>query len=136
MTEQKKGKKSWKPSALLNVVNKRPGRQYRWVDTKDAANYARRIQDGWVPESSVTDRSVSHERPDHIEDGKPLTSVTEYRGMALCSIPDEDYQEHREFYKNMTMRQTAGLQEKLEAENRAKAQLGTAARLYGKTVIE
>ena len=133
---KKKGNKSWKPSALLNTHDKPEGYQLRWVNTQDPANLARRKADGWVPLSSVTNTKTGHERPGHIEDGKPLTTVTEYRGSVLMALPDEDYQEHREFFNQMTRRQTAGLREKAEAENRAKAQHGTAAQIYGETSIE
>lgn len=133
--ETKKGRKSWKPAALLNT-DKVPGYQSRWVNTQDPANYARRRQDGWVPYSEVMRGKKVHERPGHIEDGKPLDTVTEYRGSVLCLLPDDEYQAHRDYFNEQTMRQTAGLQEKLERENRAKAQSGTAAKLYGKTVIE
>lgn len=134
--EAKKGKKSWKPAALLNTHHIPEGYQARWVNTSDPANAARRHVDGWRPISSVTNTKAGHDRPDDINDGKPLTTVTEYRGSTLMVLPNEDYQAHRDFFNEQTMRQTAGLQEKLEAENRAKAQRGTAARLYGKTIIE
>ena len=135
MTEQKKGKKSWKPSALLHT-KKMPGHQSRWVNALDPANYQRRMADGWVPDSKINGGGNLHERPGHIEDGSNLTSVTEYRGMVLCHIPDEEYQEHRDYYNEQTRRQTAGLWDKAEAENRAKARGGMAAKLYGKTHIE
>lgn len=134
--EAKKGKKSWKPAALLDTHDKPEGYQLRWVNTLDPANLARRQADGWRPLSSVTNKKTGHDRPGHIEDGKPLTTVTEYRGSVLMALPDEDYQEHREFFNEQTRRQTAGLRERFEAENRAKAQRGTAAQIYGETSIE
>lgn len=136
MTEQKKGKKSWKPSALLLTHDIPEGFQARWVNTSDPANYARRYADGWRPINSVTNTRAGHVRPEHIEDGKPLTTVTEYRGSTLCVLPNEEYQEHREYFNEQTRRQTAGLWDKAEAENRAKARGGMAAKLYGKTHIE
>lgn len=131
--EAKKGKKSWKPAALLNT-EKVPGYQSRWVNTQDPANYARRRADGWVPYSQVTGSKELHDRPSHIEDGKPLDTVTEYRGSVLCLLPDEDYQEHRDFFNEQTRRQTAGLRDKAEADNRKRASGGMAAKIYGKHV--
>lgn len=141
MTEQvqeskKKGRKSWKPAALLDTHDKPAGHQLRWVNTQDPANYARRKADGWVPVSQISNAKTGHVHPGHIEDGKPLTSVTEYRGSVLCALPDEDFIEHREFFQEQTRRQTAGLREKTEVENRKKANSGTAAKLYGKIIIE
>lgn len=131
-----KGRKSWKPSALLTTHNIPEGYKARWVDTKDAANYARRYQDGWRPLSSVTNQKAGHVHPNRMDDGKPLDTVTEYRGSVLCVLPDEDYREHREFFNEQTRRQTAGLREDAEKRNRANAQRETAARLYGRTIIE
>ena len=134
--EAKKGKKSWKPAALLNTHDKPEGYELRWVDTSDPANYARRKADGWTPVSQITNTKTGHDRPDHMGDGKPLTTVTEYRGSVLCALPTEDYQAHREYFAQMTKRQTAGLRDQAEANNRAKATRGMAAELYGKTIIE
>jgi hypothetical protein len=137
MTEvQKKGNKSWKPAALLHTHDIPEGFKARWVNTADEANYARRYADGWRPISSVTNTKAGHLRPNHIEDGQPLTTVTSYRGSTLCVLPDEDYEAHREYFNEQTRRQTAGLREKAEADNRAKARGGLAAKIYGKTVIE
>jgi hypothetical protein len=137
MTEvTKKGRKSWKPAALLNTHNIPHGYQARWVNTLDPANHARRLQDGWRPITKVTNKDAGHVRPELIEDGKPLSTVTEYRGSVLMVLPQEDYDEHRAYFNEMTKRQTAGLREKAEAENRARARSGTAAEIYGKTIIE
>lgn len=134
--EAKKGRKSWRPAALLNTHDIPEGYQARWVNTADPANQARRFADGWQPLSSVTNTKAGHVRPDHIEDGKPLTTVTEYRGSTLCVLTNEDYREHREHFNEMTRRQTAGLREKAEARNRDQARSGMAAKIYGKTIIE
>lgn len=134
--EAKKGKKSWRPAALLNTHDIPEGYQARWVNTQDPANAARRRADGWTPITDVTNAKAGHVRPDHIEDGKPLTTVTEYRGSTLMVLPDEDYREHREFFNEQTRRQTAGLREAAEQRNREKAQSGMAAKIYGKTIIE
>ena len=131
-----KGRKSWKPSAILDTHNIPKGFTARWVNTSDPANYAKRHADGWRPISSVTNKEAGHVRPEYIEDGQPMTTVTEYRGSTLCVLPDEDYQSHREFFQEQTRRQTAGLREKAEAQNRANAQHGEAAEIYGKTIIE
>jgi len=131
-----KGKKSWKPSPLLQVENKNPNYEYRWVDTKDPANWAKRYADGWRPATSLNGSRAQHERPEYVQDGKLLDTVTEYRGSTLCVLPKEDYEEHREYYRNQTRRQTAGLREDAEAKNRANARNGLVAQLYGKTTIE
>lgn len=131
----KKGNKSWKPNDRLTVKNVPEGYVARWVDTEQA-NYERKQEMGYVPVSSVTNPSVKHEHPGLPHDGKPLTTLKAYRGMELMLCPKEDYEAHREYYAEQTLKQTAGLKRKAVEENAANARGGNAAQVYGKIVIE
>ena len=135
MTETKKGRKSWKPADRLRVDGKIPGYVLRWVD-KESGNYAKRVGDGYVPISGVTGAKVKHDNPDLVGDGKPITSLTEYRNMELMAIPEEDWLAHREYFAEETRKQTASLRKRAEQDNASNAKGGDPARVYGKTIIE
>ena len=57
---------------------------------------------------------ATHEHPDQIGDGKPLTSITEYRDMVLMVLPEEIAKERDEYFREKTDRQTAGLKQNLK----------------------
>lgn len=131
----KKGKKSWKPSAMLSTPDY-PGFQKRMVDTTNPDNYARRLSDGWKPVNQVTNGKAKAVLSEDIRDGKPMTSVLEHRGSVLMLLPDEDFEEHREYFREQTRRQTVGLRQKAEQrfQNRQRGEL--TAELYGETSIQ
>lgn len=135
MTEEKKGRPSWRPAARLDVTGKRPGYETRWVD-KEAANYQRKHAEGWRPVNGTLGSHAKHDHPNLTGDGKALGSTVEYRDMVLMEIPEEQYQEHRAYYAEQTRLQTVGLKAKAEQENAANAKGRAAAHIYGKITIE
>lgn len=133
----KKGKASWKPARLADVYGKKPGYVYRWCD-KDRWNIARRQEDGWILASVLQGDTSKHRSEDETKDGKSLTTNIEHRERVLMMIPDEDYQEHRAYFDNLTKRQTVGLKKTAQQEltDAARGQGAHAAVLHGNIIIE
>lgn len=125
----KKGRKSWKPAQKLSIVDRKPGYEYRWCDS-DPSNILKRKADGWVMATELSGHRTKQEDPS----AKDLTSVTEYRNMVLMAIPTEDYEAHREYYAELTRKQTSGLKDRVKQEARS-ASTGKPADIHGTIVI-
>jgi len=102
----KKGRSSWKPASLL-TTDKLDGYRVRWL-SKDEANLDKKFREGWQLVSSLNE-TAKHDNPETIQDGKPLTSVTEYRELVLAAMPEDVAQERDEYYRERTKNQTVGL---------------------------
>lgn len=103
---QKKGNPSWKPASLL-TTDKVQGYRLRWLD-KDPANLDKKRREGWQFVSEINAKGT-HDNPETIQDGKPLTSVTEYRELVLAAMPEDMAQGREEYFRDRTKAQTAGL---------------------------
>lgn len=130
----KKGRPSWNPAAMLDVVNPTPGFRHRWVD-KDPANVQKKIAEGWVMANEINGHTAEHEHPDKMGDGAPLTSAKEYRELVLMAIPEETAQARDEFYREKTEQQTAGLKRNLQQDIDETGVSGVEA-TFGKIVID
>lgn len=129
----KKGKKTWRPAAMLNVNNAPDGYRLRWV-SKDPMNLQKKQAEGWIPANSIEGFNVEHEQPGKVGDGSPLTSVVEYRDMVLYAMDEETAKARDEYVREKTLQQTVGLKEGLEKDLQKTG--GTPAETYGKIVIE
>ena len=129
---KKKGKKTWAPAAMLGVVDRKPGFRHRWVN-KDPMNLQRKQAEGWIMADSTT--GSEHEHPGQVEDGKPLTSITEYRELVLMAVPEDIAKSRDDYFREKTEKQTAGLKKSLQSDIDATGVSGTEA-TYGKVVIE
>lgn len=110
----KKGKSSWAPAALNIFHNKEDGYRYR-MSRKDAENLAKKEQEQW---ETVDNGTTSHEDPDRIEHGKPLTSVNEGRDWLLQRLPEEIAQERDDYHAEKNSRQISGLSAHIKGEMR------------------
>lgn len=132
----KKGNSSWKPAARLDA-RVPSGYVGRWVD-KDPANMAKKLAEGWLPATEVNGATGEHNRPNLVQDGKPLTSVTEYRESVLMLMPEETAQQRRAYFENVTAEQLRGLKRKAQADDARNADsVGARAKgVRGTIVIE
>lgn len=121
-TSVKKGNTSWKPAARL-IAKIPPGYRGRWVD-KDPANMAKKLAEGWEianPTNGTHGASAQHQPTKLVQDGKPLTSVTEYRESVLMLTPEENAQARERYFSDLTRQQTAGLKRKAEGDDQSNA---------------
>lgn len=126
----KKGKSSWKPASVTDVVDKEPGYRYRWCN-KDGDNLSKKAIEGWETVSGLTSdkTKLSEER---FQDGKNLTSIYEKHDVILQRIPEELAQERDAYFNNQTSRRTAGLTAHLKKEIKEK---GGNAQVHGDITI-
>lgn len=129
---EKKGKPSWRPASMLDVPDKMPGFRPRWC-SNDPLNLQRKKAEGWIPATEINGIRMTHDHPDKMGDGHPLTSVTEYRDMILMALPEDLAEARDEYFQQKTDAQTGSL--KINAEEEA-AKTGPDARVHGKIVIE
>ena len=128
--EKKKGNRSWKPSKMLQVLGKKAGFVYRWCD-KDAARLQLHQSNGWITASEISGHKTEHTATDKSEQ----TSITEYRELVLHAMPAEEYEEHREFYRDQNEQGLRALRRQLD-EQLEKVKPGLSGKLSGKIIIE
>ena len=122
----KKGNPSWKPPRRDDVKNKDPNLHYRWA-WKDPHNIERKKDWGYsIASPAVGARATTGE-------SNP-TSVQELRDRVLMVCPKEEYEEHRRYFENETLKQTRAIKSNLQRDV-AKA-TGPSAVIHGKIVIE
>lgn len=129
----KKGTRSWKPAAMLDVRDKAPGFRYRWTD-KDRANLDRKQAEGWVYASDLTGAAAEHAHPGKTGDGKPLTTTPEYRELVLMALPEELGEARDRYFNERTDQQERGI--KRDLDKNLSREGGERARSYGKVVID
>lgn len=134
-TGVKRGRPRWKPASLLDVVKKTPGYRYRWVENTPE-NIAKKRRERW--EMAPKEDSAQHVQPGHVQDGQPLTTVTEMREMVLMRMPEEDARERDAYIRELTRQQTVGIKKDVEDEiARAADSVGARrAAVHGKIIIE
>lgn len=135
----KKGKTSWKPASVTDVIEKDPNKRYRLVN-KDADNLAKKKAEGWEVETKATGGTAKLVPDGQLNTGSNLTSTFERKDVILMSMPEEMAQERTEYFNNLTQKRTLGLTAHLKNELKGTAQthgkitIGSLAQ--GETVIE
>lgn len=110
----KKGRTSWSPASVTEVVNKEDGYRYRWSN-KSPDNLAKKQAEGWETISKLSsDKSIPS--PERINDGKPLTSIYEKHDVILQRIPEELAVERDEYFNKESERRTSGLTSHIKRE--------------------
>jgi hypothetical protein len=111
----KKGKPTWKPASVLDVVNKDPNKRYRLLN-KDPDNLAKKKAEGWEIETGLTSGNAELNPDGSQATGKNLTSAYERRDVILASMPEELAQARNDYFSNVTQTRTAGLTDHLKKE--------------------
>lgn len=110
----KKGRKSWSPSNLGDVIEKEPGFRYRRVRS-DEENVAKKLEEGWEFVSGVNSPRTKAIHPD----GRPdephkLTSNVTGRDWVAMRLPEETAQQ-RDVYHN---EKTARLEQRINSQTK------------------
>lgn len=104
----KKGKTSWKPASVVDVIDKDPNKRYRLVN-KDPDNMAKKRAEGWEIESKVTSGNAELKHDGSMSVGSQMTSTFERKDVILMSMPEEIAKERDAYFEGKTRRQTEGL---------------------------
>lgn len=114
-TTMKKGKPTWKPASIVDVVDKDPSKRYRLVN-KDPDNMAKKRSEGWEIESGVNVSNAKIPSDGRAETGNQLTSTYERKDVILMSMPEELAQSRDEYMNEKTRKRTLGLTAHLKRE--------------------
>lgn len=104
----KKGKPTWKPASVTDVIDKEPGKRYRWLN-KNPDNLAKKQAEGWELANGLSSDKASAVDDGKIHSGHQLTSTYEKRDVILASMPEELAEARDAFMNEKTHRRTVGL---------------------------
>lgn len=137
----KKGKTSWKPASVTEVLNKEKGFRYRWIN-KEPDNVYKKEAEGWEKVSGLTSDKSKAADDGRVHTGKNLTSINEKHDVMLYRMPEESAESRDDYIAEKTRRRTSGLTTGLKKEIREKGGNApihgniTISSLGGETVIE
>ncbi len=117
--EQSRTEAAWKPPALLDAPEARPGYVQRWVATsiqgKDTPdNVYKRMREGWEPRSADT---VKEKLFPTINHGQWTGSIG-IEGMLLCEMPKERHAAQKRYYEGKNEEQNEAVSGELDAFGR------------------
>lgn len=104
----KKGKPVWKPASAMEVINKEPGYRYRWAN-KTADNLSKKELEGWETVNGLQADGSRHMDSGRIDDGKPMTSISERHDCLLMRMPEELGEARDEYMRHKTEQRTRAL---------------------------
>lgn len=114
----KKGKPTWKPANIDDVINKEEGYRYRKIN-KDQRNMAKKMAEGWEVVSDISGQKTTMEQGyGRIDDGKPLTSAREGYDYLIARMPEEIAQERDAYINRESARRVEGLRRQTKEELR------------------
>ena len=111
---------SWKPAHDLPSPAPQDGYKFRWIRASmmgqsDPANMARARREGWVPCKASDHPEISS---DFAAFGlTPASDLIEIGGLVLCKTTQETADARREYYEDMTQRQTQSVDNNLMRES-------------------
>lgn len=109
----KKGRPSWDEASTLLVYDKDGGLfkrgddgfVYRWEENDPPRIQVQKAR-GWEIVNNVASTGVSRgDEADSIDDGKQMTSVTEYKELVLMRLPEELAEEREQYMQEKADRQ-------------------------------
>jgi hypothetical protein len=117
--EETRRETAWKPPALLDAPEARPGYVQRWVATsiqgKDTPdNVYKRMREGWEPRSADT---VKNKLFPTINHGQWEGSIG-IEGMLLCEMPEEKHMQMKAYYSGKSQEQNEAVVGELDAIGR------------------
>jgi hypothetical protein len=121
--EEARRETAWKPPALLDAPDARPGYVQRWVATsiqgKDTPdNVYKRMREGWEPRSADTVKSTLFPTINHGQ----WEGCIGIEGMLLCEMPEERHQAMKDYYSGKNAEQNESVVGELEALGRRSGQ--------------
>ena len=117
--EEARRETAWKPPALLDAPEARPGYVQRWVATsiqgKDTPdNVYKRMREGWEPRKAETVTSKLFPTINHGQ----WQGCTGIEGMLLCEMPEERHLSMKEYYSTKNGEQNESVAGDLDALGR------------------
>jgi hypothetical protein len=114
---------AWKPPALLDAPEARPGYVQRWVSTsiqgKDTPdNVYKRMREGWEPRPADSVKSKLFPTINHGQ----WEGCVGIEGMLLCEMPQERHKAMKEYYSGKNAEQNESVVGDLEALGRRHGQ--------------
>lgn len=114
--QMKKGKSTWMPANVVDVLDKEPGFRYRLIE-KSPRNIAKKQKEGWEILSNLNTSKTSTETGyGRINDGKQMTSVLEGYDYVVGRIPEEIALERDAYMNNDAARRMASLKKQTSDE--------------------
>lgn len=112
-------KVSWRPAHDLPVPEPRDGYVHHWkrvsyLGNADPANMAKARREGWEPCKA---EDYPEMMADYAAFGVKATGVIEIGGLVLCKTTTENAEARREYYANMTQRQTESVDHNFMRDN-------------------
>jgi len=111
---------SWRPAHDLPVPDPQDGYKFRWIraammGNPDPANMARARREGWVP-------CKASDHPEISSDFKafgmtPASDLIEIGGLVLCKTTAENATARKEYYEDLTHRNTVAVDHNFMREN-------------------
>ena len=129
----KKGRPSWRPAHMLDLVKKTPGFRYRFCNNQPD-NLEKKWSEGWRLVNRATGAMA-----EHYEEYAQITGGLTYRGMVVMALPEELAKEREAFFDKKTRQQTASIKQKLQTQidEAADAARAPRAKVEGRvTIIE
>tara|TARA_R110000824_G_scaffold351671_1_gene538666 strand:- start:875 stop:1357 length:483 start_codon:yes stop_codon:yes gene_type:complete len=117
--EESRPMTAWKPPALLDAPEARPGYVQRWVATsiqgKDTPdNVYKRMREGWEPRSADTVKTKLFQTINHGQ----WEGCIGIEGMLLCEMPDERHASMKKYYAGRNAEQNESVVGDLDALGR------------------
>ena len=121
--EQARQETSWKPPALLDAPEARPGFVQRWVATsiqgKDTPdNVYKRMREGWEARKAETVKSKLFPTINHGQ----WAGCVGIEGMLLCEMPVERHAAQKRYYQGKNTEQNEAVSGELDALGRRSGQ--------------
>ena len=121
--EQSRTEAAWKPPALLDAPEARPGYVQRWVATsiqgKDTPdNVYKRMREGWEPRSADTVKEKLFPTINHGQ----WTGAIGIEGVLLCEMPKERHAAQKRYYEGKNEEQNESVAGELDAFGRRSGQ--------------
>jgi hypothetical protein len=112
----KKGKKSWSPSNLGDIIEKEAGYRYRRV-RKDDENVSKKLEEGWEFVSGINSPKTKALHPDSRPDEpNNLTSNVEGRDWVAMRLDDETAKLRDDYHNDRTGRLEARIKSEARKE--------------------
>ena len=118
--EKEERQVSWKPAHDLPTPTPIDGYSFRWIrvsmmGTADPANMAKARREGWVPCKASDHPEISS---DFAAFGlAPTSDLIEIGGLVLCKTGKENMEARKDYYADLTNRQTQSVDSNFMREN-------------------
>ena len=114
---------AWKPPALLDAPEPRPGYQQRWVATsiqgrETPDNVYKRMREGWEKRDASTVKDQTYATINHGQ----WAGCIGVEGMLLCEMPENRYRQMKQYYSGKNDDQNSSIAHNLDEFGRRNGQ--------------